>query len=42
MLADAAMTAVQSRVNATPPKKIKPGSRHNSPAGQSRKSDASL
>ena len=42
MLAYAVMTAVQSQVNATPPKKTKPGSRQSSSAGQSRKSDASL
>ena len=41
MLAYAVMTAVRSQVNTNTPKKTKSGSRQNSSAGRSRKSDAS-
>jgi SRSO17 transposase len=41
MLAYAVMTAVRSQANAMAPKKTTPGSRHNSSAGRSRRSDAS-
>lgn len=41
MLAYAVMTAVRSQANAMAPKKTRPGSRHNSSAGRSRKSAVS-